>query len=98
MTANLIAAAQKQLESLIQAAYSKAFPNCELKNFVIEIPKDTSHGDFASNIAMVSAKAVGKPPREIAAALLEHLCFENTYFSGAETAGPGFLNFRLDGR
>ena len=71
MTANRIADAQKQLDTLIRTAYAKAFPGKEMRDFIIEIPKDTSHGDFASNAAMVNAKNAGKAPRDIAAALLE---------------------------
>lgn len=95
MTANRIADAQKQLDTLIRTAYAKAFPDKEMRDFIIEIPKDTSHGDFASNAAMVNAKNTGKAPRDIAAALLENMDFAGSYFVSAETAGPGFLNFRL---
>ncbi len=95
MTANRIADAQKQLDTLIRTAYAKAFPGKEMRDFIIEIPKDTSHGDFASNAAMVNAKNAGKAPRDIAAALLEAMDFTGSYFVAAETAGPGFMNFRL---
>ena len=95
MTANRIADAQKQLDTLIRTAYAKAFPDKEMRDFIIEIPKDTSHGDFASNAAMVNAKNAGKAPRDIAAALLENMDFAGSYFVSAETAGPGFMNFRL---
>ena len=95
MTANRIADAQKQLDTLIRTAYAKAFPGKEMRDFIIEIPKDTSHGDFASNAAMVNAKNAGKAPRDIAAALIEAMDFAGSYFVVAETAGPGFMNFRL---
>lgn len=95
MTANRIADAQKQLDTLIRTAYARAFPGKEMRDFIIEIPKDTSHGDFASNAAMVNAKNAGKAPRDIAAALLEAMDFTGSYFVAAETAGPGFMNFRL---
>ena len=95
MTANRIADAQKQLDTLIRTAYAKAFPGKEMRDFIIEIPKDTSHGDFASNADMVNAKNAGKDPRDIAAALLEAMDFTGSYFVAAETAGPGFMNFHL---
>ena len=41
-------------------------PNLEYKNIVVEPPRDKSHGDMATNAAMVLSKASGKPPREIA--------------------------------
>lgn len=60
----------------------------------IESTRDPSHGDLASNLALVSAKQLGKPPREIAQALLDALP-ANTVVSKAEIAGPGFINFFL---
>jgi arginyl-tRNA synthetase len=60
----------------------------------LEVPRDPVHGDFATNAAMVLAKAAGKPPRELAAQLIEKI----KNFPGvvsAESAGPGFINIRL---
>ncbi len=54
--------------------------------------KDPSHGDFASNLAMMLAKPAGKPPREIADALIAALP-ENTDIKEVQIAGPGFINF-----
>ena len=95
MTDNHIADAQAQLDRIIRQAYAAAFPEKELRDFVIEIPKDTSHGDFATNVAMVNTKNVGRAPRDIAAALIEAMDFSGSFFTGAESAGPGFINFRL---
>lgn len=60
----------------------------------VERTRDPSHGDLASNLAMMLAKPAGKPPREIAAALLAALP-PSAGVSKAEIAGPGFLNFFL---
>ena len=98
MTDNHIADAQAQLDRIIRQAYAAAFPEKELRDFVIEIPKDTSHGDFATNVAMVNTKDVGRAPRDIAAALIEAMDFSGSFFTGAESAGPGFINFRLGQR
>ena len=98
MTDNHIADAQSQLDRIIRQAYAAAFPEKELRDFVIEIPKDTSHGDFATNVAMVNTKNVGRAPRDIAAALIEAMDFSGSFFTGAESAGPGFINFRLGQR
>ncbi len=54
-------------------------------------PKQRDHGDFATNVALVLAPTVGKPPREVAAALLEALP-EAPFVERVEIAGPGFLN------
>ncbi len=54
--------------------------------------RDPSHGDFASNLAMMLAKPVGKPPRELAQALVDALP-ENDDIREVAIAGPGFINF-----
>ncbi len=56
--------------------------------------KDKSHGDFASNIALVLAKPAKKSPRDIAQLILE-LLGEQSQISKMEIAGPGFINFFL---
>jgi arginyl-tRNA synthetase len=61
----------------------------------VEIPKDTTHGDYASNVAMVLASRVGKklPPRKIAEVLIEHIDDRDNILEKVEIAGPGFINF-----
>ena len=61
---------------------------------VLERPKDASHGDFATNVAMRNAKAEGRPPRELAEEYAEKAIALDDVES-AEIAGPGFLNLRL---
>ena len=56
--------------------------------------KDASHGDFTCNIAMMLAKQAGKPPRDIAQAIINALG-ENDAINKVEIAGPGFINFFL---
>lgn len=56
--------------------------------------RDAQHGDFTSNVAMRGAKLLGKPPRALAAALVELLA-PSDIVVGVEIAGPGFINFRL---
>ena len=98
---NMIQTAREQVAALTQAAYqaaaaSGALPaGGEAVRATIEIPKDTSHGDYASSFAMAGAKALHMAPRAIAQAIVDHLELEGSYFSKAEIAGPGFLNFTL---
>lgn len=97
---NMMAAAQKQLREMLLSALGalvaeEKVPAEPIPAFKIEIPADKSHGDFAANIAMVSAKALRMPPRKIAEMLTECLNFAGTYFERAEIAGPGFINFFL---
>ena len=65
-----------------------------LARIVVEPPRDPAHGDLSTNAAMVVAKPLGKNPREVANALLEHFKHDGDVMS-VEVAGPGFLNFRL---
>jgi arginyl-tRNA synthetase len=60
----------------------------------VEPPRDAAHGDMATNAAMVLAKPAGLSPRTIAEALAERLAADPRV-TGAEVAGPGFLNLRL---
>ncbi|MCQ4312519.1 arginine--tRNA ligase [Pseudomonas stutzeri] len=58
----------------------------------VENTRDKSHGDFASNIAMMLAKPAGMKPRDLAQKLIEALPADAS-ISQVEIAGPGFLNF-----
>ena len=60
----------------------------------VDRPKSRDHGDFASNIALVLAKSVGLPPRELAALIVEQLATDPA-FARVEVAGPGFINVAL---
>ncbi|MDQ2065517.1 arginine--tRNA ligase [Xinfangfangia sp. CPCC 101601] len=66
----------------------------DLSAVAVEPPRDASHGDMATNAAMVLAKPAGKNPREIADALAVKL-LEDPRIQAADVAGPGFLNLRL---
>ncbi len=63
---------------------------------VLERPRDPAHGDWATNVAMLLAKPLGRKPRDIAEALLLAMDLPSLGVKNAEIAGPGFLNFRLD--
>ena len=94
---NLVAEAKAQYRELIEKAVKAAvtageLPEGELPEYIIEIPADTKNGNLASNVAMVSARAFHKAPRQIADAVASHLDLAGSYFEKAEVAGPGFLN------
>ncbi|MEP2889266.1 arginine--tRNA ligase [Tateyamaria sp.] len=63
-------------------------------NVTVEPPRDATHGDMATNAAMVLAKPAGLKPRDIADALATRLT-DDPRVTSAEVAGPGFLNLRL---
>ena len=61
----------------------------------LERPRDPSHGDWATSVALSLAKPLRKAPREIAEEIVERLEISEALVSAVEVAGPGFLNFRL---
>ena len=61
----------------------------------VERPKNRDHGDYATNVALVLAKAAGVAPRSIAEALADRLA-STPGIAAAEVAGPGFVNVRFD--
>lgn len=63
---------------------------------VLERPRDSSFGDWATNVAMTLAKPLARKPRDIAEALIAAMDLGSVGVTAAEIAGPGFLNFRLD--
>ena len=64
----------------------------------LERPRDPTHGDWASNAALVLAKRLGQPPRALAARVCELIDPAAAGIAAVEVAGPGFLNFRLSDR
>lgn len=62
---------------------------------IIEVPKDKTHGEFSTNIAMQLPKVLKKSPKIIGEAITKNIDFDNTYIMSVEIAGPGFINFHL---
>ena len=69
----------------------------DLSRITVEPPRDPSHGDLATNAAMVLAKPVGENPRALAEKIAAELK-RDPDVAAAEVAGPGFVNLKLDGR
>ncbi len=93
---------EKQLRNCVMESVNKAFENGEVSavpqtGFNVEIPADSANGDFSSNAAMTWARELRSAPRKIAEAIVSNINLEGTYFARCECAGPGFLNFYLDG-
>ena len=98
--ADYINKASIQLRELITEALGKTvadgtFPAVPIPDFNIEIPADKSHGDFATNVAMVCAKAFRNAPRKIAESICEKIDLAGSLFERCEVAGAGFINFFL---
>ena len=100
---HMIQNAKDQVLTLTKDAYARAaaeglLPEGVTVNAGVEIPKDTSNGDYTTTFALAAAKAMKKNPRELAGILAEKMQLEGSYFTSVEIAGPGFLNFRLGGK
>ncbi|MFL5489426.1 MAG: arginine--tRNA ligase [Gemmatimonadaceae bacterium] len=63
---------------------------------LLERPRESSHGDWATNLAMVLAKPLRTRPRDIAERLRDAMRLEDAGVSKIEIAGPGFMNFWID--
>lgn len=91
MKDTLIALLEQTVTTLQSAGHIPA--DCQ-PNIQLSHTKDPSHGDFASNLAMLLAKPAGKNPREIAGLICDNLPASDI-IAKVEIAGPGFINFFL---
>ena len=96
---NIYADFQQRIAALLSGAVSagKLPEGLDLTRFVVEPPRDASHGDLSTNAAMVfakEAKASGSNARELAVELAANLAGQSDV-DQAEVAGPGFINIRL---
>jgi arginyl-tRNA synthetase len=101
MTGAPVLAVQRELSDLLAAALRKAAAAGDLDldpgmvgTPVLERPRLAEHGDWASNVALVLAKAAKAPPRKVAEAMVAHLEVPD-WVESVEVAGPGFVNIRL---
>ena len=90
---------REQLEAVVDQAIESAIADGSLAletapSAGLERPRDEANGDWASTVAMRSAKLAHSNPRAIAAAIVEHMP-ENDVVKSCDIAGPGFINFRL---
>jgi arginyl-tRNA synthetase len=69
--------------------------DASIEGITLEAPKDASHGDLATNAAMVLAKPSGLPPRDLAQRLAPLIAVDSNV-AAAEIAGPGFINLTLE--
>ena len=69
--------------------------DCDQENIIIEIPRDKTHGDYSTNLAMQLTKLLKRNPREIATAIVEAIDKETANIEKIEIAGPGFINLFL---
>lgn len=92
----------EQVKELIKEEIKAAVVKAELAteeqipSVVLETPKDKTHGDFSTNMAMQLARVAKKAPRAIAEDLIANFEKEKASIEKIEIAGPGFINFYMD--
>ena len=85
---------RQHLVGLLRAALASVAPSQGLAEIVLERPKQASHGDFASNLALQLARELKTNPRQVAERLVRELP-PSPHVTKAEVAGAGFINFTL---
>ncbi|MGZ9586753.1 arginine--tRNA ligase [Paenibacillus marinisediminis] len=98
MNTGVIERMNETVKAAIEEAIVKAgiVEREQLPAFVIEVPKDKSHGDLATNVAMQLTRIAKRNPRQIAEAIIENMDQAAASIESAEIAGPGFINFRMN--
>src|SRR5262249_49355689 len=93
---NIFATVLARVHAAIDAlAAEGALPaGLDQSRILVEPPRDASHGDMATNAAMVLAKPAGKKPRDLAGAVAAKLGAE-PLIADVSVAGPGFINLTL---
>lgn len=80
--------------AITQLSNAQTIPSELTYSINIDASKDKTHGDFASNIALILSKQAGMPPRKLAELIIEKLVQNNNKsIEKIEMAGPGFINF-----
>ena len=83
---------ENNLKLALQEAIKKSF-DLDVSDILIERPKDLSHGDYASNVAMKICKLAKMKPVEVANVLVNNIDEAKASIDKIEIAGPGFMNF-----
>ncbi|MBM7853763.1 arginyl-tRNA synthetase [Desulfohalotomaculum tongense] len=97
----IVAQMQSQLAQRLAQAVEKAIQDGEIPpltvpEFIVEVPREKGHGDFATNLALMLAKPAKNAPRKLAEIIVNKLELAGTSVQKVEIAGPGFINFHLD--
>lgn len=91
-----ITKARIEIDDIIKKALKSSEYDEQVElGYTIEIPADTSNGDFSTNLAMVGARAYKKAPKMIAEDLVKCMEIGNSSIDRVEVAGAGFINFYM---
>ncbi|MGG4166010.1 arginine--tRNA ligase [Rossellomorea vietnamensis] len=95
---NIVEKVQENLKAEIKAAVLKAGLATEdqIPDVILEIPKEKSHGDYSTNMAMQLARVAKKAPRMIADDIVANFDQSKASIEKVEIAGPGFINFYMN--
>jgi arginyl-tRNA synthetase len=95
---NIVEQVKTKLKEEIKAAVLKAGLAAEeqIPDVVLEIPKEKTHGDYSTNMAMQLARVAKRAPRAIAEELIAHFDRSKASIEKIELAGPGFINFYMN--
>jgi arginyl-tRNA synthetase len=91
---------KQTLTEILDQALSRARGKGELRlekqpTITLDTPREKTHGDLATTVAMVLSKTEAKPPREIAEIIIRNIQDEEGLIEKTDIAGPGFINFFL---
>jgi arginyl-tRNA synthetase len=82
------------LKDTVDLCFREGYLNeMPMPEFVIEIPNNPDHGNFATNLALTMASEQGSSPRDIAETIMAHLVNDERLIARAEIGGAGFINF-----
>lgn len=95
---NIVTEIQDQIKEEIKQAVIKAglAEEAAIPGVILELPKDKTHGDYSTNMAMQLARIAKKAPRTIAEEIINHFDTSKASIEKIEIAGPGFINFYLN--
>jgi arginyl-tRNA synthetase len=95
---SIVSQVQQKLKEEIKHAVLQAglAEENQLPAIILEKPKEKTHGDYSTNIAMQLARIAKKAPRQIAEEIIHHVNKENVSVKKIDIAGPGFINFFMD--
>ena len=84
-------------EEAIKQAVQQALRGMGVEDVDVRLdqPRDPSHGDLATTVALTLAKELGRPPLAIAEEIASRIDTERFAIESVSVAGPGFLNFKL---
>ena len=87
------------MKSSIESAFNNILSSLNYPeiNVLIQLPKNSQHGDFATNVALQLGNKMNSSPKDIAKTLIDHLIRDySNIVASAEIAGPGFINIRIN--